>query len=514
MIRTITIITFELTIVQEEILSIKLSFLDLENFSLNLFFICLKLKIHLTQKMEPSSLPENFDKLPDEMVLQMMIRIQDPETLNSWCHTSTRATRLCKDDFFWKMKYQYKYKDKSRPPEGRTWKERYRRISQSFSFSPIVASKSRYAIIDKMGILYMAGQSVYQGSMKEGTYIDSKIPIRMPFKSKVLSVALDSFSRGKIIAATEDGVYRWGTTRPIMIMPVGYRSPLPLKKIVQFDKYKPVKLAISISEHGILMMMNDGSLILGVEEIYYGATTGSWISTKIPFNAIDIHSNDRGFYIISSDHKLFKLHVDVKTKRENKENPNFPHSEYSVKINIHHVTLPEPIKQYSGDAGSRMFLSMTGNLYTWGDTSYRPDGNTKRVGEPISRLLPTKIILPKPISFFNNISEGITAITIDGELYVWGKNNYGRLIDIRDQSSAKYKEYMTELSAPSDYETIMIGVRSQIRVGQYPIPARLQINIGSPVDYVAIGENFTIAVTDDGWVNYWGDPEFPLSRTN
>ena len=345
--------------------------------------------------MDPLSLPKNFDKLPDEMVIQMMLRIQDPKTLNSWCQTSTRASRLCKDDFFWKMKYQYEYKDKSHPPKGRTWKERYLRISQSFSFSPIVASKSRYAIIDKMGILYMAGQSVYQGSMKEGTYIDSKIPIRMPFKSKVLSVNLDHYSpRGRIIAVTEDGVYQWGTERPMMarLLPIlgafDYRSPLPLKKIVQFNKYELVKLVTSSSESNILIMMNDGSLILELEESVSWVKTGNWISTKIPFDAIDIHGDGKGFHIISSDHKLFKLQIDSGWVGE----IGSMYRKYSTKTNMLHIPLPEPIKQYSGGVG-RMFLSTTGNLYTLGRTSYRPDGNIKKREETISSLLPTKIIL-------------------------------------------------------------------------------------------------------------------------
>ena len=34
----------------------------------------------------------------------------------------------------------------------------------------------------------------------------------------------------------------------------------------------------------------------------------------------------------------------------------------------------------------------------------------------------------------------------------------------------------------------------------------IEISFGLPINFVSVGDIFTIAVSNDGMVNYWGDP--------
>ncbi|MBR6345733.1 MAG: hypothetical protein IKR70_08410, partial [Lachnospiraceae bacterium] len=78
-------------------------------------------------------------------------------------------------------------------------------------------------------------------------------------------------------------------------------------------------------------------------------------------------------------------------------------------------------KPYNSDVG---VITDKGDVYTWGWGSY----NTARLGlgrdKLYDRYRPAKINIPKAVKqvCLNDLFGA--AVTVDGELYVWGNNSY------------------------------------------------------------------------------------------
>ncbi|XP_048243824.1 E3 ubiquitin-protein ligase HERC2-like isoform X1 [Haliotis rufescens] len=127
---------------------------------------------------------------------------------------------------------------------------------------------------------------------------------------------------------------------------------------------------------------------------------------------------------------------------------------------------------------SKHFLALTaeGDVYSWGNG----DGGRLGHGDCISRDEPTLItgISGKHIVNICSGSTYSTAVTANGELYTWGRGNYGRL----GHGSSEDSTYPGLVTALKGHRVIDIACGS--------------------------GDAQTVAVTDTGAVYSWGDGDY------
>ena len=380
--------------------------------------------------MEPETVPmENLDLLPDEILLQIMLKMTDLKTLNNWCLTSYRAANLCRDKGFWKQKYQRDYPKISLLP-NLSWKEKYEFIHSSRLSPPISAGFAHYAIIDDQGMLYIGGNNGYGqwglGHQKNlGEFSTSS-----PFKQKVRSVSCGfKFT----LAVTEDGdLYFWGVDFYKSLFPEGeqiYTKPKQIKipgkaiKVSAGPKNwdeSHVYFAV-IMENGFVYFRYDVNFfdinpIDVIDSPNYNSNGYEMIETIIPIKTIDI-SVEYGFGLVSTEGKLLFFGKGIAMGPESVRGPDdyigIKIVKDKVVIDPIMISLPEPIKQVCVDG---VALSVTGNVYLWG---YNTDEQLDQ---------PQKLNFPDPIVFLSCQMDTISVISNNGKLYMWGDNKFGSIV--------------------------------------------------------------------------------------
>ena len=88
-------------------------------------------------------------------------------------------------------------------------------------------------------------------------------------------------------------------------------------------------------------------------------------------------------------------------------------------------------------------------------------------------IIPHKYMPTPKFSYIETYNKISYAITISGRLYVWG--------------GEQHEVFFHGLISPTE------------------------IDIGYRVNYISFGDDFAIAITEDGMVNYMGDPEYNRS---
>ena len=406
--------------------------------------------------MEPSTpIPTNLDLLPDETIMNILLEVDDFETLANWCQTSKRINNICQDNVFWKRKYQQDYGNIPSLPKV-SWKEKYK-FNYSVRYSPpISAHEDGYSVVDEEGILYiaMASEDEHEFTLSLKTYPSgiktiklTPEPTAVPFNSKIISASFSRF----ISVLTKDGdvysVFPWrsGTFRKIK---------LPEK---------------------VIQLSSDGTgIITKTNRIYIHISESPQL---IPIRGIDISIRSLTYAIISTDGKLYI----------------WGHLKYISGDNFvkepRHVPLPELVKQVSLGSGHIVVLSITGNLYLWGQSGYGELGLGKKAASEYDNVYtkPQKLVLPEPVSHVVCGGGYTAAITENGKLYMWGQDPN----DIIDpEGAAHYRR--------DDHEDRTI------------VDSPVQVDIGHPVTSIALGFKYAIAVTDDGVVNLWGDRDYEL----
>ena len=114
-------------------------------------------------------------------------------------------------------------------------------------------------------------------------------------------------------------------------------------------------------------------------------------------------------------------------------------------------------------------VTSDGSLYTWGCNTYGQLGNGKS-GENEAEAEPVKIM--DNVQYVSLGGQHSAAVTKDGSLYMWGKNDYGQI------GNGKSGE-------------------NEIQ----PEPVKIMDN----VQYVSLGMLFSAAVTKDGSLYMWGE---------
>ena len=385
--------------------------------------------------------------LPDEMLLKLLLETDDLKTLFKWCQTSKRVNQICRDEGFWHNKYRKDYGE-SALEKGETWREEYKQITLGRMNSPISAGDNHYGIIDQKGNLYMVGNNE-KGQLGVGKDVKkSKIPILVKFPGNTQKVIGISTGFNVSGAVTKDGkVYIWGYN--------DIRSSPSNQKIIWLPKElalskKAVNIVVDVA--GYIIMLEDSSIYF-----YLNREGLSPIKGHIKLNVIDISLNDIGiFSVVTKDHKLYMWGNLAEYLTNGGDN---------VKIPIH-IPLPWLIRKITQKYDYPMVLTTTGNVYSLG---FDLPGNTwGGIDEPILIKLPEKIVQ------IDAYGETFSALSETGKLYMWGDNSRGKISD----------EQMGDFSVPAE------------------------ISLDASVNFVSIGAIFTIAVSSDGVVNYWGIPDW------
>ena len=437
----------------------------------------------------PSNLPIDYlNLLPDEMLLKILIKTDDLDTLSKWCQSSKRINRICQDKTLWKQKYQKDFGFSSRGfgprggrglngsrglsgnailVEGETWKEKYKqRATFKVRNSPISIGSSLYGIIDENGRLYWGKISTFSYRVKgTSSRRGYTIPKVVPFKSKVISVSCATDYMG---AVTEDGTaYLWGNL---------YYFDADLK-----SSNTPVKLKLPSKALKITCGYNDmgGSpstifaVILDDLSVYFRGKFTDWgmnLSGRLNLEAKDIYTGQDFVAMITLDNQLYYFgHLPYDPNSRDNPYDNYDNYDIVQDYRPYLFSFPEPIKQMAFGESHQIILSTKGEVYTMGTNDEGQLGRPVLVDHtPYDFFGPFKLDLPVPIV---SISAGVysaAAISETGRLFVWGKNT---IIDHKNP----------------DYENAILPT---------------EVDIGSPVNYVSISDYSFLAVTQDGAVNF------------
>ena len=394
--------------------------------------------------------------------------------------------------------------------------------------SPIAAGDNYYGIIDNRGNLYIAGLDKIMG-----TVYNSERLMRVSLESKAVSVTTGN---GSLLTppfmgiVTEDGeVYVWNEENITLTPPMKpHKLDFQLSgKIVKIDRDNVSGIYGIIMDNGLAYLTEPYNL---KEPILIPVDSGRKIIDFI------IPSQYPGqvrvmCYVLDNygDVYFFYLSADNKRKR--------------IKLDF-----PNPIRQLSGSSNVNLALSIKGEVYIWSrDKDVTYDLNEIPIFEFVidekwAYLIPKKIYkinLPsarynKVVSdngrgfpqetlparsagvlsnsknfdhrqnttklysttdmelpiFIESVSAGYrnaAAITKNGTVYVWGSNIANSLVD-----------EIEEEKLISSGKIVLRGYNKRI------ILRPLELKLKSKIKSISLGSTFTIALTEDGVLNYWG----------
>ncbi len=433
----------------------------------------------------------NLDILPSEMIEQILLKADLREIFN-FCQTSNIANQYCQSEIFWKKKYQRDYSDFTPLEKGVSWKKRYQHKSilaaqLQFGNISISAGFNHWGFIDSLSI-YTIGDDDYgqrghidsfsrnvpflprldvrqlNSAMKYDIFhIDDEITSEIRLGSKVISLSCGEDFTGII---TADGVaYLWGSLHDMLhwshIQPGNTKTDIFSISITNSQR----ATKIVTGKRGYAIFMDDGKIYIRNSNNGYHILP-AFKNRIIDITIIDIVTDD--IYILDQTGQV---------------------GMFTGNNDIIPVNFPEPIKQLSSGENFWVALSKSGNVYTWGNNDDWQLG-FEPVNHPTIKIIALgmskmweyfgywakhpiyKLDLPDKITFISAGYYTTAAVAKNGKLYMWGVNNGGN-IDIKNQ-------------------------------GKF-LPT--EVNLKAPVKYVSVGGSFTVAMSMDGEIIYWGDPE-------
>lgn len=431
----------------------------------------------------------NLDILPSEMVEKILLK-SDLKTILNFCLTSKTANQYCQSENFWKKKYQLDYSDFTPLEKGDTWKERYQResilsVQLQFGNVPISAGFNHWGFIHSSSV-YMFGNNDFRQTGRHiggnlvspapsltiyqpdsSTYLSNKdkyiqdidISSRISLSSEIVSLSSGPFFTGVV---TKNGkVFMWGSN-VYMLHP---REGKAIFEVVGLQSRKAVKIVTGYL--GYAVFMENGEIYIRDKSKGY-RRIAPFSKNKI----IDITLRNG----VTSNIYILDQKGDVRLFT--RDNDTIP------------VNFPEPIKQLSYGDNFWVALSKSGNVYTWGDNDEWQLGfkpflqpafdvialGISKIGEYLgyqARSSKYKLNLPYPISFISAGHLAVAAVAENGKLYMWGLNKGGKI----DSNNQNMNFLPTE------------------------------VNLKAQVKYVSVGKSFTIAMSVDGDIIYWGDPK-------
>ena len=147
-----------------------------------------------------------------------------------------------------------------------------------------------------------------------------------------------------------------------------------------------------------------------------------------------------------------------------------------VAVDMSRVLLGKVVTSISGGLFHTVALASDGRVYTWGDNTYGQlgDGTTTSSTTPVAVNMIGELSRKIIIAIAGAESHTV-ALTSEGKVYAWGRNNEGELGD------------GTTISRSTPVATDMSGVLS-----------------GKIVTAITVGDEHTVALTSEGKVYAWG----------
>ncbi len=406
-----------------------------------------------------------FNFLPDELLLEILLKADDLKTLFKWCQTSKQINRICQDEFFWHRKYQQDFgfgfhegwdlSGEMTLAEGESWKELYKQMSLTGINSPISAGGISCGVIDQKGNLYMTGMRNMLGiglQSQMGHY--SRGHHFVTFPSKVVSISVGRLTVG---AVTADGrAYLWGYDEIDIFCSNNKSRIIYSPEKIKLPKNKKA-IKIEVSQLGYIILLEDSSVYLRI-----------YRNNKIDFQgllnikAVDVSIGWRIYTIITKDHKLY-TGGDIFINKSNDNNELIP------------LEFPEPVRSAIATDRPIMVLSTIGNVYIL-------DNMVGILNAIHGGISPELVKLPELIVQISAGGGTFAALSKTGKLYMWGNNSHNKI------SSDKQN----------------LAILGQSEYSYCPD----EISFGTPINFVSVGNNFSIAVSNDGVVNYWGNPKW------
>ena len=372
--------------------------------------------------------------------------------------------------------------------------------------SPISTGTMHYAVIDDQGVLYMAGNNKY-GKLGDGTQNDSETPIVVKsFTEKVISVSCGDFFT---IAITEDGkTYGWGRNTFNKSEKKRFLRPTLIDDL---KEHRAIKVSCGGGE-GWAVILDDGSVYYSIlnHEDYVDVPLSGIISLED--RVIDISADTFRVAMVTGSGKLYFF-------GENFQGGIFGIFEppEGTLVRPIHISFPSDfhisgktietvkIKQVSLSSHHIMALTVNGDIFTWGKNitgqlGIGTKGEKKSLETMKTVQEPQKLTgLPK-ISYINANLSSSSAITEDGRLYVWGANKIIQRL-VRRLSKSRKEALKVGIiyrwrRGESSYVTFPVEI--DIEEEYQPIGKRLRIN------YVSLSYYFSIISSEDGVVNYIG----------
>ena len=463
--------------------------------------------------------------LPQENLIEILLALDDLEDITKACNSSTIFARVCKDDYFWKLRYQQDF-GFDRPSEEMLkgempWKKYYQLAIGSGSFLPFSAGHKHLGVIDQNGQLYIWGSN-QNGQLGNGTTSSSPVMVPQVVLNDVRRVSCGFSMTG---AVTNDGnVYTWG---------LNFKGRLGIDSYDNYIVSEPtlVKLPsqkkarnINISNTSSIVLTKDGEVYVWGQLslfLYVGAP----IKLDLPDNdnkVIDIATGSRAFAVVTQKGNLYmwgdnrhylylsKNWTNKASRIYNSYNPG--HNKF---VQPALIPFSKPIRQismgdnYFGIVTRNGELWMAGSNYVHQIGEYTPDKEeAKFFGKLVSEsrafsdetaiptLIPIK--LPSPVLYFNG-RWGTSLVKLkDGRVLMWGDNSSRQITE---------KDYKMNIGPYGMMGDIEIPKPIEINLDP-PILYTMAggtIRLDNPILYIMAGGTFTAAITADDYINLWGD---------
>ena len=463
----------------------------------------------------------NLDILPPETITEILLKLKLSDLLN-FCKTSHTAMEYCQSDQFWKAKYKRDFKHL--PPAGDnkvvSWNEQYK-LAYSVPNSPISAGISHYTIIDDQNMLYMGGNYHHKRLFGDSDYrtVLNKLSKTSVFKQKVRSVSCGDYFTG---AVTSDGkVYLWGDRLGPFFGKMNPKIPEPREFPILG---RAIKITCGPKGEGRILatfavILEDRSVFLRMDYLFpdrgnpYSMRTAikRQISTILNIKALDISTNGYALAIISTDGKLYYLGKSLNFG--DMEDIGITYKDNQIIINPVHIPIPEKIKQVSLASGYIGVISVKGNIYLWGDNEYGQLGQGWAPRTEFSEseggyadTMEYFVDRPRKLSYPRHVS------------FITCQDATTAVIDENGKLYRWGKNYgFIEPSQGDNLEDIIVdhvyfemGYERSENNAVIPRPIQLGVelidtSVINKFNYIAIGTNIAIATTNDGAVNVWNE---------